>query len=100
MDRNDLMTIAKTLNDELKTLTKRKLYVSSFFYGASVSDPVKRPDRICVEGIKNLRSTGRFTYDDRAAINAIIRRHCDCDGLNIKLLTDDWGMHNAVITLK
>jgi len=98
MNSNDLMTIAKTLNDDLKSLQSRRLYITAHFERASSVDPAKYPDRILVNGIKNLRSTGRFTYDDRAAANAIIHRHCD--GLNIKLLTNDWGMHNAVITLK
>lgn len=98
MNRVDLKNIAETLNADLKTLKAQRLYISAFFYSASSSNPTKLPDRIVVEGIKNLNTTGKFTSNDRAAVNHIINRHCG--DLNVRLLTNDWGMHNAVITLK
>lgn len=97
MNRDDLKNIAEALNADLKSLKAKHLYISAFFYSASSVNPTKLPDRILVEGIKNLSTTGKFTSNDRAAVNNIINRHCK--DLNVRLLTNDWGMHNAIITL-
>lgn len=92
---NEIDKVAQSMKSELKALSSKKLYISAHAYHANAAQP---NDYILIEGIKNLRSTGRFKPEDREAVNCVIRKHVDKHNGKIKLLTADPCMHNAIIT--
>ena len=94
--KDNLKDIAESINAELKSLSSKKLYVSANFFSASDS----YPDRIVVEGIKNLRSTGKFTNDDILQVRTAIKKHFSSKTLEIKENLSDRAMYIAVITEK
>ena len=94
---SNLKDIAENINADLKALSAKKLYVTAnFFFSASDS----YPDRIVVEGIKNLRSTGKFTNDDILQVRTAIKKHFSSKTLEIKENLSDRAMYIAVITEK
>ena len=94
--KDNLKDIAESINAELKSLSSKKLYVSANFFSASDS----YPDRIVVEGIKNLRSTGKFTNDDILQVRTAIKNHFSSKTLEIKENLSDRAIYIAVITTK
>ena len=86
-----MTSLCAKLNADFKRLTKDKLFIT-----ASVHPNFK--DQIIIEGIKNLRTTGRFTDEDRDKVNTIINRHLETGNFEFKILANDPCMHNAVIT--
>ena len=92
----NLREIAENIRDELNPLSSKKLYVVANFFGASDS----YPDRIVIEGIKNLKSTGKFTNDDILQIRTAIKKHFSSKTLDIKENLSDRAMYIAVITVK
>jgi len=94
MKFDELKTNATKLTADLRSLSNHKLYVCANAYAAEAN----YPDRIIVEGIKNLHTTGRFTAADRSLINTKLLDFCVKHELKIKILDADSGMHNAIIT--
>ena len=92
----NLKDIAEHINAELKLLSAKKLYVTANFFSASDN----YPDRIVVEGIKNLRSTGKLTNDDILQVRTAIRNHFSSKTLEIKENLSDRAIYIAVITTK
>lgn len=92
----NLKDIAESINAELKLLSTKKLYVSANFFAASDN----YSDRIVVEGIKNLRSTGKFTNDDILQVRTVIKNHFSSKTLEIKENLSDRAIYIAVITTK
>ena len=93
---SNLKDIAENINADLKALSAKKLYVTANFFSASDS----YPDRIVVEGIKNLRSTGKFTNDDILQVSTAIKKHFSSKTLEIKENLSDRSIYIAVITTK
>ena len=93
---SNLKDIAENINADLKALSAKKLYVTANFFSASDS----YPDRIVVEGIKNLRSTGKFTNDDILQVRTAIKNHFSSKTLEIKENLSDRAIYIAVITTK
>lgn len=96
MNESNLKDIAENINADLKALSAKKLYVTANFFSASDS----YPDRIVVEGIKNLRSTGKFTNDDILQVRTAIKKHFSSKTLEIKENLSDRSIYIAVITTK
>lgn len=92
----NLKDIAESINAELKLLSTKKLYVSANFFSASDN----YPDRIVVEGIKNLRSTGKLTNDDILQVRTAIKNHFSSKTLEINENLSDRAIYIAVITTK
>ena len=92
----NLKDIAESINAELKLLSTKKLYVTANFFAASDN----YPDRIVIEGIKNLRSTGKFTNDDILQVRTAIKNHFSSKTLEIKENLSDRAIYIAVITTK
>lgn len=97
MTVEDLKEIAPKMNDAFKSLIKNKhLYITSFFYPAEAG----YPDRILVQGIKNLRTTGKFGPADLQAVDKIVYGFVD-DSLTLKRLNiNDPCIYNLLITVK
>ena len=94
--KDNLKDIAESINAELKSLSSKKLYVSANFFSASDN----YPDRIVVEGIKNLRSTGKLTNDDILQVRTAIKNHFSSKTLEINENLSDRTIYIAVITTK
>lgn len=95
LEFNKIDKVARSMQQDLMDLASKKLYMHACAYHANAVQP---NDYILVEGIKNLRSTGRFKLEDREAVNHVIHKHVDKHNGKIKLLTADPCMHNAIIT--
>ncbi len=91
MNFKEIDAIAKAL----KALSEKKLYVCAHAYPAS---GVKPKDYILVEGIKNLRSTGRLTFADRHAIANVISKHIKLHNGELKHGCKDPCMFIEIIT--
>ena len=92
----NLKDIAESINTELKPLSAKKLYMTANFFAASDN----YPDRIVVEGIKNLRSTGKFTNDDIFQVRSAIKNHFSSKTLSIEENLSDRAIYIAIITKK
>lgn len=95
MKFEDIDTLAVTLNAKLKYLSKDKLFICAHAYHANSVQP---KDYILVEGIKNLRSTGRFTSVDRRAIDALITNQLEPLSPQISAPNNDPCMYVRIIT--
>ena len=96
MTVENLKELAVKMHKTFTTLQAKRLYVTAFFYPAEAG----YSDRILVQGIKNLRTTGKFRPADLQAIDKIISDFTD-DSLNLKRLNaNDSCMYNLLITIK